>query len=220
MTAQSRWPRQGGLTDSVGVNPASTSLTGEPVRVYRTLPARVIGWGMVAAAVALAGLTVADLVAGHRSVLAPLALVAAVATGAWVLFLRPRVTLYPDGVHVTNVVSETTVPFAAVEEVSHRWAFELRDSHGRTHSAWAVPVRRDIVRRRPIDDFAETTRHRGREGVTAQSVTDEVLRTMQRWRLDGGENAGSPTEVVRAVSWPSVGALGLAALLAVAALVS
>jgi hypothetical protein len=202
------------------VKPEPSVLQGEPLRVYRTLPARVIGWSMAAAAVALAVLTVVDLAAGRQSqVLAPVALVAGVAAVAWVLFLRPAVRLHADGLVVINVVTETTVPFAAVEEVGHRWALEVRDVRGRTHSAWAVPVRRDIVRRRGIDDFAETTRRRGHEGVTAQGVTDEVLRAMQRWRLDGGEPAGDPPPVVRRVSWAAVAVLAGAAVLAVGAVV-
>jgi hypothetical protein len=203
------------------VKPENSLLTGAPLRVYRTLPARVMGWGMVAAAVVLATLTVVDVAGGHRSsLLAPVALVVGVAAGAWVLFLRPRVTLYADGVRLTNLVTSSTVPFGAVEEVSHRWALELHDVGGRTHAAWAVPVRRDMVRRRAIDDFAETTLHRGREGVTAQSVADEVLRAMQRWRLDGGEHVDAPSEAVRSVSWPAVGVLAVAAVLAVGAVLS
>lgn len=209
------------LTDSVRVKPESSLLTGTPLRVYRTLPARIMGWAMVGAAVVLAVLTLVDVAAGHQSsLLAPVALVVGVATGAWLLFLRPRVTLYADGVHLTNVVTEVTVPFGAVEGVSHRWALELRDRNGRTHAAWAVPVRRDIVRRRAIDDYAETTLHRGREGVTAQAVADEVLRAVQRWRLDGGEQVGAPGEAVRTLSWPAVAVLALAAAMAVGAVLS
>lgn len=193
-------------------------LTGEPLRAYRTLPARVVGWVMVAGAVALGALTVVDVAAGHGArVLAPVALVAGVAAGAWVVFLRPRVLLHADGVHLVNVVTETTVPFAAVREVTHQWALELHDVHGRRHSAWAVPARRDVVRRRAIDDFGETTRAKGREGVTAQGAADDVLRALQRWRLDGGERPDAPTEVRQAVSWPAVVVLGTAVALAVLA---
>lgn len=220
MGRQSRRRAGRRLTDSVDVKPESSILAGKPLRVYRTLPARVIGWSMVGAAVVLTVLTVVDVAGGHQSrVLAPVALIAGVGAAAWVLFLRPAVTLYADGVHLTNVVTETTVPFAAVEEVTGRWALELRDVRGRTHSAWAVPVRRDMVRRRSIEDFAETTRRRGREGVTAQGVMDEVLRAMQRWRLDGGERPGEQAEVHRRPSWPALLVLVLALALAVGALV-
>lgn len=199
----------------------SAGLSGEPLRVYRTTPARVLGWVLVAGAALLTVLTVVDVVSDRDTrVLAPVALVVGVAGGAWVLFLRPRVLLHADGVHLVNVVTETTLPFAAVDDVTHQWALELHDVHGRRHSAWAVPVRREMVRRRPIDDFAETTRHRGSEGVTAQGAADEVLRTMQRWRLDGGERPDAPAEVRQVVSWPAVVVLGLAVALAVLAVLS
>lgn len=167
-------------------------MEGRLLRVYRTLPARIMGWGLVAGAGVLAALTLAEVVGGHRGgLLAPTALVVGLAALGWVLFLRPSVRLHEDGVVLGNVVTDTTVPFAAVEEVTHRWALELHDREGRRHGSWAVPVRRERVRRREVDDFAETTvRARGEGGTTAQGVADEVQRALQRWRLDGGELGG------------------------------
>lgn len=207
--------------DSGTVRERTSPLTGERVRVYRTLPARVIGWTMVAGAVVLTALTVVDVVTGSRGGLAwPVALVVAVAAAAWALFLRPHVELRTDGVVLANVVTDTTVPFAVVEEVTSRWALELHDVDGRRFSSWAVPVRREWVRRTGIDDFAETTRHRGSGGVTAQGVADEVQRALQRWRLDGGQlaaPAGEPARVTQRVSWSSSAVLALAAGLVVLA---
>lgn len=198
--------------------------TGDLVRVYRTLPARIVGWGMVAVAGVFAALTVADVVSGsHRGLAWPAALVVALAALAWVLFLRPHVQLRTDGVVLANLVSDTRVPFAAVEEVTDRWALELNDREGRRHSSWAVPVRREWVRRRAVDDFAETTRHRGSAGTTAQGVSDEVHRALQRWRLDGGEARahGQGTDVVtRQPAWSAVVVLTLALILFVVALLS
>lgn len=170
-------------------------LHGPLLRVYRTLPARIMGWSLVAGAGVLAALTLVDVVAGHRTgLLPPTALVVGLAALGWVLFLRPSVRLHEDGVVLGNVVTDTTVPFAAVEEVTHQWSLELHDRDGRRHGSWAVPVKRERVRRRPVDDFAETTvRRRGDAGTTAQGVADEVQRAHQRWRLDGGElDAGAP----------------------------
>lgn len=198
------------------MRPRTSSLTGERVRTYRTVPARVIGWTMVAGAGALVGLTVADLVTGaHRGLAWPIALVVAVAAAAWALFLRPHVELRTDGVVLANIVTDTTVPFAVVEEVTDRWALELHDTGGRRYSSWAVPVRREWVRRTAVDDFAETTRRRGSAGVTAQGVADEVQRALQRWRLDGGELVDSaaptaPARVSQRVSWSSAVVLALA----------
>ena len=214
------------------------SLTGPPLRVYRTLPARLMGWVLLAGAGVLAALTVVDVVAGHRAgLLPPAALVVGLGALGWVLFLRPSVRLHEDGVVLGNLVTDTTVPFAAVEEVTHQWALELVDREGRRHSAWAVPVKRERVRRQNVDDFAETTaRRRGDAGTTAQGVADEVQRALQRWRLDGGEldpgargehaatPAGEATDPpgrpVQRPAWGAVVVLAVAVALVVLALLS
>lgn len=222
-------------------------LSGEPVGVYRTTPARVIGWTMVLGAAVLAGLTILDTVRGREAgLLFPLALVVGVAVGAWVLFLRPHVRLYTDGVVLANVISDIAVPFAAIEDVTTQWALELHDHQGRRHSSWAVPVRRERFRRQQVESFAETTRQRGSGGMSAQGVADQVHRTWQRWKLDGGEleareQASSPAQgaatgaaagaatggaagatpqarPVQNLSWPAVIALGLAISLAIVAI--
>lgn len=191
------------------------------MRVYRTVPARVIGWVMVAGAGLLTVLTVVDLVTGsHRGLAWPAALVVAVAAAAWALFLRPHVELRTDGLVLANIVTDTTVPFSVVDEVTDRWALEVTAA-GRRYSSWAVPVRREWVRRNAIDDFAETTRRRGSGGVSAQGVADEVQRALQRWRLDGGEltagAGGGPAGVSQRVSWSSAVVLGLSVALLVLA---
>lgn len=206
---------------------------GEVVATYRTLPARVLGWGMVAAAAALAALTVVDIARGQRSgLLGSAALILGLAVVAWVLFLRPRVELRRDGILLVNIVTDTTVPFAAVSEITHQWALEVHDGEGRRHSAWAVPVKRERVRREAVEDYAETTRVRGSAGTTAQGVADEVQRTLQRWRLDGGElspdhspdrgrprPAGPGAAARRELAWPAVSALVAAAVLGLLAIV-
>lgn len=205
-------------------DPSTAASTGDLVRVYRTMPARVVGWSMMALAGVFAALTVADLATGaHRGLAWPAAVVVAVAGLAWVLFLRPHVQLRTEGIVLADIVTDTRVPFAAVEEVTDRWALELHDVQGRRHSSWAVPARREWVRRRAVDDFAETTRHRGSAGVTAQGVSDEVHRALQRWRLDGGE--GRSVDPVRAVvtrepAWSAIVVLAVAGLLILVAVLS
>jgi len=172
------------------VTDSASPLAGDLIGVYRTLPARVIGWVMLLAAAGLGMLTVLDVVAGRHvgaGLAWPIALVVGVAAAAWVLFLRPHVRLFSDGAVLANVVTDTIVPFTAVDEVTFEWAFEVRDTSGRRHSAWAIPVQRNRVRLRKVDDFAQTTRRRGSGGATAQGVADEAQRALQRFRLDGGE---------------------------------
>lgn len=195
----------------------SSGLSGAVIGTFRTLPARVLGWLMVAGAAVLATLTIVDVAGGRdEGLLFPAALILGIATVAWVLFLRPHVRLREDGVELANVVTNTTVPFAAVSEITHQWAFELHDTEGRRHSSWAIPVKRERVRRTNLDDFAETTRKRGSGTATAQGVADVSQRALQRWRLDGGQlrtggRADAGAAVARQeVAWPAVVALSLA----------
>ncbi|WP_130013111.1 hypothetical protein [Serinicoccus sediminis] len=197
---------------------ADTTLRGAVVGTYRALPARVLGWAMVACAAVLAGLTVWDLLSGHRDgALGAVALVVGVAAAAWVLFLRPRAVLHEDGVLLVNLVRDTAVPFAAVDEITHQWALELHDTEGRRHSAWAVPAKRERARPTRLDDYADTTRRRGDGGTTAQTVADEAQRALQRWRLDGGQLDDGATEVVTTPARAAIGALAAAVVLAVLA---
>ena len=196
-------------------------LTGEVIGVYRTLPARILGWLMVAGAAVLAALTIWDVGSGRtEGLLGAVALVLGIAAVAWALFLRPHVVLREDGVLLANVVADTSVPFAAVDEITHQWALELHDTAGRRHSAWAVPAKRERVRRQQIDDFAETTRRRGDAGATAQGVADEAQRALQRWRLDGGELQGGLEAARTRLAWPAIVALGAAICLALVAILA
>lgn len=199
----------------------SSGLTGEPLGTYRTLPATVLGWVMVAGAAVLAALTLWDVTQGRaQGLIYPAAFIVAVAAVAWAVFLRPHVRLYADGVVLANILTDTTVPFAAVEDITHQWALELHDREGRKHSSWAIPVKRERVRRGTVDDFAETTStRRGSAGRTAQGVADEAQRALQRWRLDGGQIDGpaASAQVARRLSPVPVAVLALAALLVLVA---
>lgn len=194
----------------------SGRLSGEVLGTYRTLPSRVLGLLMVATAAVLAALTLADVARGHdEGLLQPVALVVGIAALSWVLFLRPRVRLRTDGVELANVLTDSVVPFAAVTEITHRWAFEVHDDQGRRHSAWAVPVRRELRRPGRLDDFEQTTRTRGSVGTTAQGVADVAHRALQRWRLDGGGLAAGPAPgPSRRLSPPAVVVLTAAVVLA------
>ncbi|ANS80508.1 integral membrane protein [Serinicoccus hydrothermalis] len=190
-------------------------LTGEVIGIYRTLPARVLGWLMVAGAAVLGALTIWDVGSGRaEGLLGAVALILGIASIAWALFLRPHVVLREDGVLLANVVADTAVPFSAVDEITHQWALELHDTAGRRHSAWAVPAKRERTRRRDVDDFAETTRRRGDAGTTAQGVADEAQRALQRWRLDGGELQGSLDAAQTRLAWPPIVVLAVAICLA------
>ncbi len=187
--------------------------------VYRTLPARIVGWLMVGGAM-LFGFTVIRTEAQlGRSVLLPMAVVLVVVSVVWAVLLRPHVELRADGVTNRNVVTDTHVPFSRLAEVGHQWALELIDTSGHRHSSWAVPKQREFSARRRFDDFAETTsRRRGRPGTTAMVVADDVQRAWQRWKLGGG-HVEPDMPAARRWAWSSVLPLVLSlALLTVAVL--
>jgi hypothetical protein len=187
------------------------------VAVYRTLPARIIGWGMVLGVLGIGFVVVRTEVLSGRSVLVPVAIVVSLVSLVWVVLLRPDVELRTDGVVHRNLLSDTLVPFSRLQEVGHRWALELVDTAGRKHSSWAVPKQREFSARRRFDDFAETTaRRRARPGTTAIAVADDVQREWQRWRLAGGRTEeGEPA--TRTWAWAAVVPLVVSAALLVLA---
>lgn len=195
----------------------STSETGGTglVAVYRTLPARLVGWS-IAGAVVLGGfLTVRAEAELGRSVLVPLAVSVALLVLVWVVLLRPLVELHTDRVVLRNLVRDVEVPFDRLGDVGHQWALELIDTSGRTHSSWAVPKQREYSARRMSDDFAETTaRKRARPGTTAMVVADDVQRAWQKWRHTGGVAEPDATAHQR-WAWSALAPLG-AALVALA----
>lgn len=159
------------------------------VRVFRTQPARITGWALMAAAVVLTVLTIRTDLAAGRGILGAVAVFALAASTVWVVLLRPCVRLRTDGVELRNLLSNTDVPFAALREVGHRWALELTDTAGRTHSSWAIPVKRQLRPSPREDSFAEATSasRGGREGIHALVVAGQVEREVLRWRLRGGQ---------------------------------
>lgn len=160
---------------------------GPLLAVYRTLPARIVGWAMVTGALAFGFAVVQTELQREGTVLVPLAVVVLVVAVVWAVLLRPHVELRADGVTQRNIVTDTEVPFSRLAEVGQQWALELTDTSGRRHSAWAVPKQREFSARRRFDDFAETTsRRRARPGITAAVVADDVQRAWHRWKLAGG----------------------------------
>lgn len=187
---------------------------GDPqARTYRTLPARITGWGLLVVAVVVAGLLVRSARAADGDYLVPVATLGLALALVWVVLLRPCVELSGDGVVLRNLVTDVEVPFARLREVDDNWALELIDATGRKHSSWAVPTRRDFRPRTLGEDFAEsTTRARSREGVHAKAVAGEVEHRWQRWRLEGGV-AETDAPAHRRVALAAVVPLAVAAAL-------
>lgn len=90
----------------------------EPVERFRPTSGRVLGYTSL---VVIAGLVVFIAVGVHTITglrIATGLLFAGVAV--WVTQLRPRATAYPDVLHLQNSLRDSTVPLAAIDEVSVR----------------------------------------------------------------------------------------------------
>ncbi|HKJ12640.1 MAG TPA: hypothetical protein VJ976_09690 [Ornithinimicrobium sp.] len=201
----------GGAAQAAG-DDAQTALLG----VYRTLPARLLGWTVVSTASLVGFVVVRGELSLGRNVLFPVAVVLFVIALVWVLLLRPRVELRADSVTQRNILRDVVVPFERLAAVGSRWALELTDTTGRTYSSWAVPKQREFSARRAFDDFAETTsRARARPGTTAQVVAGDTERAFQRWQMGGG----APQPQARAdLQWAPAAVVPLAASTALLAL--
>ncbi len=192
---------------------------GELIAVYRTLPARILGWGIVASAATVGFIVIRGELALGRNPLLPLASVLFVVASSWVLLLRPAVELRSESVIQRNILRDITVPFARLQDIGYQWSLELTDTSGDMHSSWAIPKQREFSARRAFDKFGETTtRRKGRPGTTAQVVAGDVQREYQRWKLDGGRLERGAS-ACRAWAMPAVAVLtGSLVLLVVATL--
>ncbi len=161
---------------------------GTLIAIYRTLPARVIGWAMIVAVGAVGYIVIRGELALGRDVFFAVASLCFVIVVAWIFLLRPSVELRSESVTQRNILRDTVVPFCRLQNVTYQWALELIDTGGRKHSSWAIPKQREFSLRRGFDNFAETTaRKKAKPGPTAQAVAGDVLREHQRWLLDGGK---------------------------------
>lgn len=159
----------------------------ETTKTYRTLPARITGWAIVVAALALSA--VMGVIEGGlgNNPLSPIAFMGVVAAIAWMVLLRPCVVLEPGRLELRNLLTNVAVPFSRLAAVERRWALEIVDSTGTKHSSWAIPIRRELRPRKDVDSYAEaTTRGKTAEGNNAEVIAGHVEREIQRWKLGGG----------------------------------
>lgn len=177
---------------------------------YRTLPARITGWVIL---LAVAGMAVVMGVVESQignNPLTPSAFLGVVAAIVWVVLLRPCARVGPDDVHLANLVTDVTLPFARLSAVEHQWSLELVDNAGTKHSSWAIPVKRELRPRKNVDRYAEaTTRGKANEGNNAEAIAGHVSTAWQRWKLAGGIEEPDKG-VSRTLSWTALGPLLLA----------
>jgi hypothetical protein len=74
----------------------------------------------------------------HSGFIAAAAFVAA-NTAIWLLFVRPKIVFFDEGLIIVNPLTEVTIPWSAVDELDSQLAFSVR-AGGKKFSAWAAPA--------------------------------------------------------------------------------
>lgn len=185
-------------------------------RTYRTMPARVFGGVIVIAAVVLAVvLGIGEWRVGNNPA-TPAGVMLVVIVVSWIFLLRPCVVIGPESVTLRNLLTDVVVPYARLDHTGQQWSLELVDNAGTRHSAWAIPMRRELRPRKNIDRYAEaTTRGKAAEGNHAEVLSGRVEQALQTWKLEGGVSepgVGSRPIMAWAAVGPAIGA-GAVALL-------
>jgi hypothetical protein len=60
-------------------------------------------------------------------------------TAIWLLFVRPKIVFFDEGLTIVNPLTEVTIPWSAVDQVDSQLAFSVR-AGGKKFSAWAAPA--------------------------------------------------------------------------------
>lgn len=211
-----------GAEDSGGTHhpeqmPISAPRTsGEVESTFRTLPSLVLGWvviaggALIAISFAFTGL--------NEEALTPVALCLVFTAGSWIALVRPSVVLKSDGVLLRNLVTDVDVPFTHLSAVGSKWALELVDTGGTTHSSWAIPARKGI-RSQLRDDKDAAIDRSGQLGNNAAAVAGVIADRWDDWREAGGRGVTTEVGVKRIPAVPAIAPLSVAVLLLIAAIV-
>jgi hypothetical protein len=141
---------------------------------------------------------------------------------AWLLYIRPSVTLTDGFVEIRNPLRTHRVPWGDIVDVESRFALTVKTADGRVIRAWAAPApgarqalstRREDVSRAPGD--GQTRRPSDAEGTHSGDATALVLRALEQHRRSGGASLPGGT----VTTW-SVIPLAATVLLLVAAAVT
>lgn len=153
----------------------------------RTSSTVTIGWVTIAAAVVVAVLVVIQVPpAGAVRILG---LPAVVGVVGWACYLRPRVHLREDGVHVVNILRTYDVPFARVTDIDLRLGVTLVTDTGRKVGVWSLPHTGRRVRREGLS--------RGVVEPHTAAEVDRVVTAHTRWQATGcaaGSGSDRPGE--------------------------
>jgi len=141
---------------------------------------------------------------------------------AWLLYIRPSVTLTDGFVEVRNPLRNHRVPWGDIIDVESRYALSITTTDRRVIRAWAAPApgarqalgtRRADVARAPGQ--GDTRRPSDAEGTDSGDATALVVRALEQHRRSGAPSLPGGT----VTTWSAI-PLGVTALLLLAAVVS
>lgn len=204
--------------DSPSSNGSAVSPSPEPApryerRAFTPVPSRVLGWILIAVAVANfvdIGIRGRD----HASLVAAAALLLGCGI-VYVLCLRPGMVAGDDAVHMRNPLRDVRVPWPALETADVTDALRLH-AGGKTYRSWAHQessrARARARMRKPRTDLPENVAD-AVAGKTRSEYIAEQLREMSAERAGGAPASGA--EVTW--QWPAVAAVVVPAVLLVVA---
>lgn len=111
---------------------------------------------------------------------------------AWLLYIRPTVTISEGFIEIRNPLRTHRVPWGDITDVESRYALTVRTVDGRILRAWAAPApgarqalrtRREDVHRAPGD--GDTRRPSDAEGTLSGDAATLVHRGLERHRRSG-----------------------------------
>lgn len=160
---------------------------------------------------------------------------AAVALVIWALMIRPSLVLSSDGVGLRNMVRDVDISWPVIDLVESRWNIKIFDIEGHSWGSWAITAQRPSGRgmrsgisgagglfpARMSARAPDQTETRLRNPPASAAAVAETIREAQEdYARALRQGAMPPLEARVAVrpAWPSVAALGVAALLVVVAI--
>lgn len=190
----------------------------EPV-VLRPRGGQILAW--TAIGVCAAGLVFIATTDGIPSLVVWSWPIVLVAWMAWLLYIRPSVSVTDGFVEISNPFRTHRVPWGDIDDVDSRYALTLVTKGGRSIRAWAAPapgaraalsVRREEVSRTPGE--GDTRRPADAEGTASGDASALVRRRLEAYRRAGGHAPGETASSL------NVALIGVTAVLFAAAVLS
>ncbi|MEY3909155.1 MAG: hypothetical protein RLZZ90_1062 [Actinomycetota bacterium] len=123
----------------------------------------------------------------HSGLIAAAAFVAA-NTAIWLLFVRPKIVFFDEGLTIVNPLTEVTIPWLAVDELDSQLAFSVR-AGGKKFSAWAAPAPgRQHSRTLHSSEFKGLGLADGR----SMRLSDSPRSGLESFKELGGDKSASP----------------------------